>query len=64
MSPDTHIFMTGRSNIRSEAERKLDREASFVLIEPAGDGIVRYLGKKLKNNLIPEVMSSTLEVNI
>ena len=60
----TRIFVTGISNVRSEVERKLDREATFVLIEPTGDGIVRYLPKKLKNDTTPDMMSNTLEADI
>ena len=63
-SLDTRIFVTGISNVRSEVERKLDRELTFVLIEPTGDGIVRYLRKKLRNDTIPEMMSSTLKAII
>ena len=63
-SLDTRIFVTGISNVRSEVERKFDREVTFVLIEPTGDGIVRYLGKKLRNDTIPDMMSSTLKAII
>ena len=58
------IFVTERSNIRSEVERKLDRDATFVLIEPTGDGIFRYLHKTLKNDPIPEMMNSIMKANI
>jgi len=64
VSLDTHIYLTGRSRVQSEVERKLEGTASFVLIEPMGDGIVRYLRKKLTNDTFLEMMSSTLEANI
>ena len=41
----------------------MDREANSVLIEPIPNSIV-YLHKKLRNDTIPEIMSSTLEANI
>lgn len=37
-SLDTRIFVTGRSDVRSEVERELDREATFIL---PGEGIIR-----------------------
>jgi len=63
-SPNTRIFITGRSHIRSEVERRLDGTATFILIEPTGDGIVSYLREKLRNDTTPEIMSSALEANI
>jgi len=63
-SLDTRIFLTGRSHIRSEVERKLDGAATFVLIEPTGDGIFEYLRGRLRNDTTPEMMSRTLEANI
>jgi len=63
-SLSTRIFVTGRSHIRSEVERRLDGAADFLLIEPTGDGVVRYLREKLRNDTTPEMMSSALEANI
>jgi len=63
-SLDTRIFVTGRSHIRSEVERKLDGAARSVLIQPTGDGIIKYLREKLRNDTTPEMMSATLEANI
>ena len=45
-------------------EKELDREVTFVVMEPTGDGIVRYLSKRLRNDTIPEITSSTREANI
>jgi len=53
-SQNTRIFVTGRSHVQSEVERKLDGTVTFVLIEPRREGIVKY----------PEMMSSTLEANV
>ena len=63
-SLDTRIFITGRSHVRSEVERKLGGAAASVLIEPTGDGMIRYLLEKLRNDTTPEMMSSALEANI
>ena len=63
-SLDTRVFITGRSHVGSEVERKLGGAATFVLIEPTGDGMIRYLLKKLRNDTTPEMMSSTLEASI
>jgi len=63
-SLDTRIFITGRSHIRSEVERKLDGAVTFVLIEPTGEGIIRYLLERLRNDTTPEMMSTMLEASI
>ena len=63
-SLDTRIFVTGRSHIRSEVERKLGGAAAFILIEPTGDGIIEYLREKLISDTTPEMMNSALEENI
>jgi len=63
-SLDTRIFVTGRSHIRSEVERRLGGVAAFVLIKPTGGGIVGYLREKLRSDTTPEMMSSALEENI
>jgi len=63
-SLDTRIFVTGRSHIRNEVGRKLDGAATFVLIEPTGDGIIQYLRRRLGNDTTPEMMSRRLEANI
>ena len=63
-SLDTRVFITGRSHVRSDVERKLGGAATFVLIEPTGDGIIEYLLEKLRNDTTPEMMSSTLKANI
>ena len=55
---DTCMFVTGRSHVRSEVERKLDGAVTFILIEPTGDGITRYLREKLRNDTTPEMMSA------
>ena len=63
-SLDTRIFVTGRSHIRSEVERRLGGAAAFVLIEPTGGGIIAYLRERLRSDTTPEMMSSALETSI
>ena len=63
-SPNTRIFMTGRPQVRSEVERKLDGLATFILIRATEDGVLRFLSEKLKMDTIPDMMSSTLEGDI
>ena len=63
-SRNIRIFVTGRSHVQSEVERKLDGAVIFVLIEPTREGIVKYLREKLRNDTTPEIMSSTLKANI
>ena len=63
-SLDTRIFVTGRSHVRGEVERRLGGAAGFLLIEPTGDGIMGYLREKLRCDTAPEMMTSALEANI
>ena len=63
-SLDTRIFMTGRSHVRSEVERRLGGAADFLLIKPTGEGITGYLREKLRCDTAPEMITSTLEANI
>jgi len=63
-SGDTRIFVTGRSHVRSEVERKLGGAVTFVSVEPTREGIVKYLSEKLRNDTAPEIMSSRLKENI
>ena len=63
-SPDTRIFMTGRPHVRSEVERELGGAATFIFIRPTDDGMLRFLSEKLRNDTIPNMMSSALEEDI
>jgi len=60
----TRIFMTGRSQVRTEVERKLDGVVTFISIRTTKDGVVRFLLEKLRKDAAPEIMSSTLEADI
>ena len=63
-SRNTRLFMTGRPNVRSEVERELGGAATFILIRATEDGVVRFLREKLRNDTIPNNMSSPLEGDI
>ena len=63
-SPNTRLFMTGRPQVQSEVEKRLDGAAAFISIQPTEDGVVRYLRDKLRNDTTPEIMSSALEAEI
>ena len=63
-SPNTRIFMTGRSHIRGVVERGLGGRATSVLIKPRDDNIVTYLRTRLRQDTTPEVMDSGLENDI
>ena len=59
-SLDTWIFVTVRYSLLKDP---ISGEATFRLIEPTGDGIVKYR-KKLRNDTIPNMMSCALEATI
>ena len=63
-SRNARLFMTGRPQVRSEVEKRLDGAATFISIQPTEDGVVRYLRDKLRNDTTPEAMNSTLEAEI
>ena len=63
-SPNTRLFMTGRPQVRSEVEKRLDGGATFISIQPTEDGVNRYLRNKLRRDTTPEIMSSALETEI
>jgi len=63
-SPNVRIFMTGRPQVRSEVEKRLDGAAAFISVQPTENGVVRYLRDKLSNDTTPEAMSSTLVAEI
>ena len=63
-STNTRLFMTGRPQVRTEVEKRLDGMATLIPIQPTEDGVVRYLRYKLRNDITPEIMSSALENQI
>ena len=63
-SPNTRMFMTGRSHIRREVERRLGGRVTSISIKPRDDDIVTYLRTRLRKDSTPEVMNSGLEDDI
>ena len=63
-SPNTRLFMAGRPHVRSEVERELGGEATFVSIRATEDGVLGFLREKLRKDTIPNLMTSTLEGEI
>ena len=63
-SPNTRIFMTGRSHIRGVIGRELGgRTTSVPIVSKEGD-IVTYLRARLEKDTTPEAMDSSLENEI
>ena len=60
----TRIFMTGRSQVQSEVERRLGGAAAFILIRTTEDGVLQFLREKLRKDTAPDVMSSALRADI
>jgi len=59
-SPNTRIFMTGRSHIRGVVERQLGWRTTSVSIESRVDDIVTYLRARLEKDTTPEEMDGIL----
>ena len=63
-SPNTRMFMTGRSHIWGAVERELGGGTISVCIKSREDDIVRYLRARLRKDTTPEAMDSSLENDI
>ena len=63
-SPNTRIFMTGRSHIQGAVERGLGGRTISVSIKSRDDDIVTYLRARLKKDTTPEAMDGFLENDI
>jgi len=63
-SPNTRIFMTGRSHIRGAVERELGGKITCVSIMSREDDIVTYLRARLGKDTTPQAMDSFLENDI
>ena len=62
-SPNSRLFITGRPDVRSEVDRELGG-AAFLSLRATEDGVHRFLRGKLRNDIISNIMSSTLEQDI
>ena len=63
-SPGTRLFLTGRANIRSEAEKQLGRAATVVSITSTEDDVISYLRARLNEDPAPDAMDSILKADI
>ena len=63
-SPNTRIFMTGRSHTRGAAEREPGGKKTSLPIASREDDIVTYLRARLGKDTTPEAMDSCLENDI
>jgi len=63
-SPNTRIFMTGRSHTREAAEREPGGKTTSVSIASREDDIVTYLRARSGKDTTPEAMDSRLENDI
>ena len=63
-SPNTRMFMTGRSHIQGVVERGLGGGTISVSIKSRDDDIVTYLRARLINDTTPEAMDNLLENDI
>ena len=63
-SPNTRIFLAGRSHMRTEVEKHLAGRVVAVSITPTRGDIVRFLREKLKEDTTPDAMDTSLEEDI
>jgi len=63
-SPNTRIFMTGRSHVRRLVERELSGRITSVSIESRENDIITYLRARLGKDTTPGAMDSLLEKEI
>ena len=64
MSPNTRMFMTGRSHIQEAVERELGGRVISASIKPRDDDIVTFLRARLRKDTTPEVMDGGLKKDI
>jgi len=63
-SPNTRLFLTGRSPIQPELESRIPRTISVISIQPSMDDIKSYLETKLDSDPDPEAMDTSLRREI
>jgi len=62
--PNTRLFLTRRSHIGEDVERRFPKEADMVMIEPPLDDIGRYIEKRLKEDQHVDAMDKGLRADI
>lgn len=63
-SPNTKLFLTGRSHIQSELENRTPCAISVISIQPSMDDIKSYLKTKLDSDPDSEAMDASLRLEI
>jgi len=63
-SPGTRIFMTGRSHIRAEIEKRLAGRVVSISVSSTKGDIIRYLLVRLGQNETPDAMDESLKADI
>jgi len=62
--PNTRLFLTGRPQIVAEVERRFDKEAETVMVEPTFDDIRGYIEKRLEEDQHVSAMGERLRADI
>ena len=63
-SPGTRVFLTGRSHIRDETEKRLSGRVAAISITPTKADIMRFLQAKLGEDTTPDEMDKNLREDI
>ena len=63
-SPSTRIYLAGRLHVRDEVEKHLAGSVVTLSITPTKADIIRFLREKLKEDITPDAMDSSLEEDI
>ena len=63
-SPNTRLFMTGRSQVRGGVEKEFGGVATFMFIRVSEERVLRFLRERLRKDTAPTIMSSALEGDI
>lgn len=63
-SPGTRLFLTGRSNIRSEIRRLFAEKVSFINIKPNKRDTITYILAKLEEDTNKDAMSPNLRTDV
>ena len=64
MSPGARIFVTGRSHIRGQIERRLAGRVTSVFVGTTRDDIIKFLHVRLSEDETPDAMDGSLEAEI
>ena len=63
-SPDTRMFLTGRSHIEAEVGRRLSGRGTAIRITPQRHDIISYLHSRLEEDMTPDAMDGSLKADI